>query len=575
MLWRHLAYLHALLDEVEDGAQPLDDDSDLENEVEAFPTVSGEALIEAAACVKVLIASGLPSDSNLPNSSTVEAPLTINIPNGPSYRAPSENSEATSSMQGKNITVPVSVQKQPLPAAIPAEVLDANGSANGNIPPRRKRKPWSEAEDLELIAAVQKFGEGNWANILRGDFKGDRTASQLSQRWAIIRKRRGNLNVGPNSTGSQLSEARRAAHHAMSLALDMPVKNLAAARAVSTNTTSNSVPPTTTAEATVAGSSLLQAQDQSQQGPIPTKSSPVGLLGSTAKPWVSSKTPSTMPTIGSDSVLRATAVAAGARIVSPSDAISFIKATQAKNAVLIKPTGGSSTKSSMPGLGATPGSSHPAVTVTPTASHPGSVNAASPTVQHTSSTIAASSNMLSEQTNAVTSSLPCELVPKQEAKTAEEIKVSHPGSGKAASPPVQHTPSVFATSSNMSSEQTNAVSSSLPCELVPKQEVKTAEEIKVRESGYALKEQIQEDGACVSGNAQSEQVQEDKAPSQDMNAEFKKQMTDVKNPNSSLNMKTAESDHKAVIDNQAEATQSKNDKEIMGSPARDDNKPAP
>jgi hypothetical protein len=84
-------------------------------------------------------------------------------------------------MQGTNITVPVSVQKQPLPAAPPVEVLDANGSANGNIPPRRKRKPWSEAEDLELIAAVQKFGEGNWANILRGDFKGDRTASQLSQ----------------------------------------------------------------------------------------------------------------------------------------------------------------------------------------------------------------------------------------------------------------------------------------------------------------------------------------------------------------------------------------------------------
>lgn len=50
------------------------------------------------------------------------------------------------------------------------------------------------------------------------------------QRWAIIRKRRGNLNVGPNSAGSQLYEARRAAHHAMSLALDMPVKNLTAIR---------------------------------------------------------------------------------------------------------------------------------------------------------------------------------------------------------------------------------------------------------------------------------------------------------------------------------------------------------
>jgi len=71
----------------------------------------------------------------------------------------------------------------PLPAATstPAEVLDGNGPASGNFPPRRKRKPWSEAEDKELIAAVQKCGEGNWANILKGDFKGDRTASQLSQ----------------------------------------------------------------------------------------------------------------------------------------------------------------------------------------------------------------------------------------------------------------------------------------------------------------------------------------------------------------------------------------------------------
>jgi hypothetical protein len=84
-------------------------------------------------------------------------------------------------VQRTNITVPVAVPKQALPAAIPAEVLDANGPASGNMPPRRKRKPWSEAEDIELIAAVQKCGEGNWANILRGDFKGDRTASQLSQ----------------------------------------------------------------------------------------------------------------------------------------------------------------------------------------------------------------------------------------------------------------------------------------------------------------------------------------------------------------------------------------------------------
>ncbi|KAK9995550.1 hypothetical protein SO802_020236 [Lithocarpus litseifolius] len=202
--------------------------------VEGFPSVGGEASTEVAACVKVLIASGLPSDSSLPNSSIVKAPITINIPNGLSSRAPLENSEATCSMQGTNITIPVFVQKMPLLVATPtpAEVLDGNGPASGNFPPRRKRKPWSEVEDKELIVAVQKCGEGNWANILKGDFKGDRTASQLSQRWNIIRKKKGNLNVESNSTGSQLFEARRAAHHAMSLAVDMLVKNLTSTRPV-------------------------------------------------------------------------------------------------------------------------------------------------------------------------------------------------------------------------------------------------------------------------------------------------------------------------------------------------------
>lgn len=46
------------------------------------------------------------------------------------------------------------------------------------------------------------------------------------QRWAIIRKRHGNLNLGSHSNGTQLSEAQLAARHAMSLALDRPVKSL-------------------------------------------------------------------------------------------------------------------------------------------------------------------------------------------------------------------------------------------------------------------------------------------------------------------------------------------------------------
>ncbi|XP_042960031.1 uncharacterized protein LOC122295068 isoform X1 [Carya illinoinensis] len=501
MLWRHLAYHHALLDKFEDGAHPLDDDSDLECEVEAVPVVSTDALTEAAACVKVLITSALPSDSSLPNSSLVEAPLTINIPNGPSSRAPSEIPEATCSMQGMNITIPFSVQKQPLSAATPAEGLDVNGSANGTLPPRRKRKPWSETEDMELISAVQKFGEGNWANIVRADFMVDRTASQLSQRWAIIRKRRENLNVGINSTSSQLSEARRAAHHVISLALDMPVKNFTAARPAGTNMTSYSVLPTATAEAAEVGS-IIQAKDKSHQGSVPTKTSPMGSLGPTEKSQVSSKKPSAS-TIGSDSVLRATAVAAGARIASPSDVASFIKATQTKNAVHIKPASGYSTKPSMPG---------------------------------------GVSTLSETQTNLL------HVCPGPEA--------THPGSAKAASPPIQRT--LSATSLNRSSGQINAVISTLPPEHLPKLEVKAVDEIEIK------------DGACVSRNAQTERIQENKESSPDLKPELEKQMTDVDNSRSSLNMKTAESYHQAVGDNQAEVRQSTDATELRTSPVRGD-----
>lgn len=130
---------------------------------------------------QMLIASGAPNDANMLNGSTIEAPLTINIPNGQTSRTGMDNSFQGTSMHGTNITVPVAVQKQPLSTVVAAEGLDTHGPGCTNLPPRRKRKPWSEAEDVELIAAVQKCGEGNWANILKGDFKGDRTASQLSQ----------------------------------------------------------------------------------------------------------------------------------------------------------------------------------------------------------------------------------------------------------------------------------------------------------------------------------------------------------------------------------------------------------
>lgn len=131
---------------------------------------------------QVLMASGLPSDSSHLNGTTVEAPLTINIPNGQS----SKTYEPSASAKGMNITVPVSIQKQILPAttttaAAKAEGDDANRSTSNIMAPRKKRKKWTEEEDLELVSAVNIYGEGNWTQIVKANFKGDRTANQLSQ----------------------------------------------------------------------------------------------------------------------------------------------------------------------------------------------------------------------------------------------------------------------------------------------------------------------------------------------------------------------------------------------------------
>ncbi|EEF48631.1 uncharacterized protein LOC8268422 isoform X2 [Ricinus communis] len=479
MLWRHLAYKHTLIDNLDDGAQPLDDDSDLEYELEAFPDVSSEASAEAAACVKVLIASGATSDSTHPNSATVEAPLTINIPNGQSARAISENSQPAT-MRGMNITVPVSIQKQPLPTVASTEVFDGNGLGNGNIPPRRKRKPWSEAEDLELIAAVQKYGEGNWANILRSEFTWDRTASQLSQRWAIIRKRHGNWNPVGNTSGVQLSEEWRAARHAMNLALDPPVKNKF------TNNISGEATP---------------AQHQSQR-PFAAKSSPMVPLGSAPKSQIAVKRPA-KPDLSSDPV-RATAVAAGARIATQSDAASLLKAAQAKNAVHIMPTGGSSMKSALPGGASNHSEAHPNV--------------------HTNDLAAGSR-----------STLPV---------------VSPSAIRPAASSTVQHIPSISDTAKNISAKQFNA-------ELPARKDTETAGAIKIL-SEDAKEQQVKEHGACVSGNELSKQVQEEKAAFPNREAECKTQLAVSESSSAASKLEMADSNMMDVLGKPAEGSQNSN-----------------
>ncbi|OVA01852.1 SANT/Myb domain [Macleaya cordata] len=452
MLWRHLAYCDMLGEKVEE-AEPLDDDSDLEYELEAFPPVSDEASVEAAACVKVMLASGLPDDSGPPNRATVEAPLTINIPNGQATRDPSDNPQPSCS-KGTNITVSVSVQKQPLPTVTTAEGLDGSGSAAGGLPARRKRKPWTLEEDMELIAAVQKCGERNWANILKGDFKGERTASQLSQRWSIIRKRQANSNPGgvSNPTGSQLSETQLATRNALSLALNMPeYSSLSAVGA--TNLVTPAVPAASTEAAVVSGAPLEAntkstasniVSHQNQQAPLQTATSlPKATSNTTAtKSRVTTKKPTSFPVkspVGPNPMIQAAAVAAGARIATPSTAKSHLKAAQSKNAVHIRPGGNPLIKPSVPG-GTKPVAPRPNVhyirtgltsasppastysTVVPSILPPPAVTAQVPSVSaHTSASCGTPAE--GKSTNVITTGGVGSSSKEEEVKPAEEMNV--------------------------------------------------------------------------------------------------------------------------------------------------------
>ncbi|XP_027940669.1 telomeric repeat-binding factor 2-like [Vigna unguiculata] len=184
MLWRHLAYGHSM-ENLDDDAQPLDDDSDLENEREALPRLNRETATEAAAFVKVIIASFKLGESS-PSSSVIEAPLTINA------LSTTDNNESWSNT---DIIFPVTVKRQTLPNTSSTRVVEASGSVRSNTFIKKKREPWSEQEDLQLRDAVQRWGEGNWATMIKkDDFPIKRSTSQLSKRWSTLRKREGDIN---------------------------------------------------------------------------------------------------------------------------------------------------------------------------------------------------------------------------------------------------------------------------------------------------------------------------------------------------------------------------------------------
>ncbi|KAH1061461.1 hypothetical protein AAZX31_02G200500 [Glycine max] len=191
MLWRHLAYGHSFDENSDLDNQPLDDDSDLECEREALPRPNKEIAAEASACVQVMMTSFKLNEST-PTSSVIQAPLTINVPVFRSSRiANMESSQSSSSgMQETNIVFPVTVKRQALPNVPSTRAVETRGSGSGYTSMKKKREPWSEEEDLQLRAAVRRWGEGNWATMAKSDdFPIQRSTTQLSKRWSTLRKK--------------------------------------------------------------------------------------------------------------------------------------------------------------------------------------------------------------------------------------------------------------------------------------------------------------------------------------------------------------------------------------------------
>lgn len=168
-------------------------------------------------------------------------------------------------------------------------------------------------------------------------------AANCVKRWGIIRKKQGSLNLG--GTSSQLSEAQLAARRAINMALkdnitggSSTVGNGAAATGdhASLNASNGDVP---------ADSNAFPSQPPNTH-PTNTSTKPAPMSASMAKPCPPLKKVPAKQNV-SDRI-QVAAVAAGARIASPSDAATLFKAAQS-NTVHIMGGGSSLIKSSTTG----------------------------------------------------------------------------------------------------------------------------------------------------------------------------------------------------------------------------------
>uniref|UniRef100_A0ACD5ZAS2 Uncharacterized protein n=1 Tax=Avena sativa TaxID=4498 RepID=A0ACD5ZAS2_AVESA len=360
MLWRYFAYRHDFVENVDDSAQPLGDESDLECEIEPFPTPSSEAVAEASGFAKILM-YGSSREQAFSHRVNSEVPV-LNTPNEKIPRVPSEKQLGPSHRLTNGIG-PVSSSKQASHTGLSPDPFDGNGPHKK----KKKPKPWSKEEDADLTTGVHKCGEGNWLDILhKYSFDSTRTAVQLSQRWALISKRQGTTkpaNARPVTSNFDI----KATQKAFSMALDdMPIRRpgLSALRSgipqqstqhhapvfgtatpeLKSATSSSSLPLPVPVPASAPVPMPVQVQmplPQVQQAPA--QAPPLRVSNTSNKSRNNSKK---QALTNAPSSIQAAAIAAGGRIATPSVATSLLKAAQSTKAVHIRSRATRSSKTS-------------------------------------------------------------------------------------------------------------------------------------------------------------------------------------------------------------------------------------
>ncbi|CAM6051027.1 unnamed protein product [Sphagnum compactum] len=337
-LWRSLAYRVELKQCFEEDECPLDDESDLEFELEPVPAVSVEVAGDVSMCVKVFLKTQL----DMSFRSECMAGSTLSGSSGGAGTVAS-NTSLKGIATANNGALHVASNKQfaVVPSASNDSALLSGALCQTD---RKKRRLWTPEEDLELIAAVEKCGEGNWATILKCGFNHERTASQLSQRWALIRKRRevaekAGYRVGPGySASTPGSSGQAGASPFVTPAVLSPGSLEPALNGNTGSAIPGHVPSTTTHMISVGGGEMRNTSTlplptavmTSATGKYVLSCNNVGASGARGR----LKGPH-----GPDPMVQAAAVAAGARIAPASAAASLLMAAQSGNVVHIGPGG--------------------------------------------------------------------------------------------------------------------------------------------------------------------------------------------------------------------------------------------